>query len=561
MEALKRNTFTIKELIYYAYFAIMLITKGFGFYEGQKVYTFALAVSALLIVAKILSTKHDLYEWAVIILLCALGVLIYLNSNEIGALIIIATVVGIKDVPAKRLMAVGFATWTFTFFVRILTTLLHLNGDIFKVQDKFRLGFVIRWSLGQPHPNVLQISFILFCAFVLYFTHFKGKKLYALTVILFLGNLYIFLYSFSITGMMLAIIYLLLNLYLTDLRYRFFKDKALNKVEKGVLIAIFPLAAVFSIAGPLLFKGKLWDFFNKLFNTRFMITKQFMSANPITLFGTGYCNELPLEYNNIDCSYVYALMHYGVIFFVLMLAAFIVLVIYLIKKDKKTELAMTVAFGIAAISEPFFVNPSFKNITWVFIGELLYIGTAKLRKIKELPSFVILKQGEQTTILPEDKIISYVKDLKLTYKKLPRVIFGVALMIGIIAACLFGTFKQMPKAYYMNRRNVQVIDKGFTMTPEEIAEVDGKVLEYTDSDTPMYRIDGMAVTMEFIRAIASLFVWGFVISACLLGVIMKRLIRNESVTGLEDDEEAPEPEEETPGSEDEETPEPGEEII
>ena len=196
MDIIKQNnnSFTIKELIYYAYFAIMLIAKGFGLYQGQKIYTFALIVSALLIVFKVLSTGHSLYEWLAVVLLSTLAVMIYLNSNEIGALVIVATIIGMKDVPVKRLMLTGCVIWTFTFFLRMLTSLLHLNRDIFKVQDKFHLGFVIRWSLGQPHPNVLQISFILFCAFILYLTHFKGVKLYLLTAVLFLGNLYIFLY-------------------------------------------------------------------------------------------------------------------------------------------------------------------------------------------------------------------------------------------------------------------------------------------------------------------------------------------------------------------------------
>ncbi len=529
------NRFTIKELIYYAYFAIMLIAKGFGLYQGQKLYTFALAVSALLIAFKVLSTKHNLYEWAAIALLCALALLIYRNSDEIGALIIVATIIGIKDVPVRRIMTVGCVIWTFTFFVRMLTSLLHLNRDIFKVQDKFHLGFVIRWSLGQPHPNVLQISFILFSAFILYLTKFKGRKLYLLTAALFLGNLYVFLYSFSITGIILAVFYLMLNLYLTDIRGRIFKSDGLSLAEKILFIAVIPVSAVFSIAGPLVLTGKVWDFFNKLFNTRFNIAREYMRMNPVTLFGTGHCYELPPDLNNLDCSYVFALMHYGVIFLVLMIAAYVVLVIWQIKNDRFIELAITISFAVAAISEPFFVNPSFKNVTWVFIGELMYLGLNKLNELKKLPEFGIFKIGDNETDLPSDRIVEFADNLKETYSRMPRIIFGTSVMIGVLIGCLYADFKQMPNAYYMNRSNVQVIDKGFTLDIDNLPDdFDGKILEYTDAQTKMFRIDGNAVTMEYIRGIVSMMVWGFALTAFAMGITVTITVNKDFKVKNED---------------------------
>ncbi len=521
-----RNNCTISELFYYAFFAIMLIAKGFGLYQGQKVYTFALGVSALLIALKVLSTRHSLYEWLAIVLLSALSAMIFLNSNEIGVLVIVATIIGMKNVPVKRIMFAGCVIWTITFFVRMLTSLLHLNRDIFKVQDKFHLGFIIRWSLGQPHPNVLQISFILFCAFILYLTHFKGMKLYLLSIILFIGNLYIFLYSFSITGMILAVFYLVLNIYLNDIRQRVLKKYELYLAEKIAFVSVVPAAAFFSIGAPLLFKGGLWEFFNKLFNTRFNIAREYMRMNPVTLFGTGYCNELPPDLNNLDCSYVFALMHYGIIFFVLMIAAYVLLILHQIRSNKLIELAITVSFAFAAISEPFFVNPSFKNITWVFIGELMYMGLEKLNELKTLPAFVILKIGDNETDLPAvDRSLIFADELLETYKRMPRIIFGTSIMIGVLVGCLYADIKQMPSAYYMNRDNVQVFDKGFTMDINELPEdFDGKILEYTDAQTKMFRIDGNAITMEYIRGVVSMIVWGFVLTAFIMGVIITIIV-------------------------------------
>ena len=527
--------FTIKELIYYAYFAIMLIAKGFGLYQGQKLYTLALAVSALLIAFKILSTKHTLYEWAAMILLCAMAAMIYLNSNEIGALIIVATIIGMKDVPVKRIMAVGAVLWTFTFFVRMLTTLLHLNRDIFKVQNKFHLGFIVRWSLGQPHPNVLQISFILFCAFILYFGRFKGLKLYLVSALMLLGNLYIFLYSFSVTGIMLAVIYLGLNIYLTDFRKKHGRTDSLYPVEKWAFIGLVPVCALLSVLGPVVLKGRAWEFFNNLFNTRFNIALEYMRANPITLFGTGYCNELPPELNNLDCAYVFALMHYGIIFFVLFIAGYTLLVYHQIKNDRRIELAITISMCIAAISEPFLVNPSFKNITWIFIGELMYMGLGRLNELHLLPGFGVFKIGDNIADIPADKILNMGKRIGETYTRMPRIIFATSIMIGVLAGCLYADMKQMPNAYYMNRDSVQVWDNGITLDINNLPEdFDGKILEYTDSETIMYRIDGNAVTMEYIRGIVSMIVWGFALTALVMGITITIIVNKDYKVKNED---------------------------
>ncbi|MCR4990570.1 MAG: hypothetical protein K6A38_06890 [Lachnospiraceae bacterium] len=524
----KLNSFTVRELLYYAYFAVMLTTKGFGFYVGQKVYTLSLIIGAILIIAKILCTKHSLYEWAVIVLLCALGVAIYFHSDEVGAMIIIATVIGMKDVSLKKVMALGACIWAFTYFSMMFITLVGLKRDIFKVQNKFGLGFIVRWSLGQPHPNVLQISFILFCAFLLYLLGFKGKKLYITSAIMLLGNFYVFMYSLSVTGIALAVVYLVMNIYLTELRDKIWKKEDFHIAEKILFIAAVPVFATFSILAPNLLTGKVWDFFNKLFNTRFNIAREYMRLNPITLFGTGYCNELPTDLNNLDCSYVFALMHYGIIFFALMVTGYTILVIYQIKKNMRIELAITIALALTAVSEPFFVNTSFKNISWLFIGELLFTGLKWLEEKYKLPEIQVLKIGDETKNLPVDKVVGLGKSLLATYRRFPKIIFGIAAMLGIFAGCLYGTFKEMPHAYYLNRNNVQVIDKGFYLDKDNLPEdFDGVFLEYTSPETVMFRIDGSAVKAEYVRGVVSFMVWGFLIVSIGLGISINRIAKTE----------------------------------
>lgn len=492
------DLYTLPELLYYCYFAIMLTAKGFGLYGGQKLYTVSLIAGALLIVLKLVFTRHTLLEWVIIVLLGILGVCIYIHSDEMAILILIATVVGMKDVDVKRVMKLGCVIWTITFAISMLMALLGLRTDIFRAQEKLGLGHIIRWSLGQPHPNVLQIAFILLCAFILYLNKPKGKKLIIYTLIMFIGNVYIFIYSLSYTGMMLACFYLAFNLYLS-----FRKPGVLSGAETALGVILVPVCAAFSVLGPIVFTGKLWDICNKVLNTRFNIAKQYMGLNPVSLFGSGYCNELPPDLNNLDCSYVFALMHYGIIFFVIFFAAYVALIVYLIKKDRRSELGIVIALCVAAVSEPFFVNSSFKNISLVFLGEALYvftayIGSAASESLKEYKTFT----------LPTGKIEKMFSDIADCARRhvLQLVITGVA--FGFAAVIIGAITVDMPSAYYMNRSHVQIISKGITLDIDNLPDdFDGEILEYTDSQTPMIRLDGNAVKLEYYRCLMSMGVW------------------------------------------------------
>ena len=120
---MENNRFTVFEIVYYAYFALMLTAKGIGLYVGQWPYTAAVCLSFVLIFVKVITTEHSWQELLAIIDLVILGGEIYIHSNEIGALIIISVVIGMKNVSVKRLMMLGTVIWTVTF---VLSTILTL---------------------------------------------------------------------------------------------------------------------------------------------------------------------------------------------------------------------------------------------------------------------------------------------------------------------------------------------------------------------------------------------------------------------------------------------------
>ena len=392
----KNNTLSIAEIVYILYFSIMTLAKGMGLYDGMWPYTLSLYAGAVLIITKLILTEHTLAEWLYVLGMLALGIFVWHNSNQTGALIYITMIIGLKNVSVKRLFSVGLAFWGSTFILQTLLTLTGLKSDIQIIHAKLGLGYIIRWSLGQPHPNVLQITSLIICAMILYLANFKGKKLVLATLLMFVANMYVFFYSVSYTGLILVVFYLVANLYLS-----FRKD--LSVLEKILLNLMFPACAAFSLLGPVFFPEKLWNLCNKIFNTRFNIARHHLTLDPITLFGSEASDAIPVGLHNIDSSYVFTVMRYGLVLFVLMCIAYMTYIYHCTTHKKYNELAITLGLAVAAIAEPFFVNPSFKNISLLFVGEFIFIQFEEFEKNK--PDLILNRKFRLCTLGTKEVVL------------------------------------------------------------------------------------------------------------------------------------------------------------
>lgn len=520
----KKLTFTIQELVYYIFFAMMLFVKGMGLYAGQWPYTVSLIIGALLILVKLVITEHSIPEWIFIILMIALSVTIYAHSNKLGILVITATIIGMKGVSVKRIMWIGAIIWSFTFTINILLTLLGIRPDIIRVQDKLGLGYIIRYSLGSTHPNVLQISYMILCAFILYVAKLEGKKLITATLVMLLGSLYIFMYSVSYTGIVLCVFYLFLNLYLN---FR----KRLNIIEKTIAVSSFPFCAWFVIYEFNNYDSyKFYYYLNKIFNTRPFITWYFMQHNEPTLFGVGYDASLPGELNNLDSSFVYALMHYGIIFFVLLVMGYMGLLIFLCHQNRKVELGIVIASMLAGITEPFFINESFKNISWILLGEFVFSCTS-IFIFKDCSSIksIFTRFGARTVSLDlgkgVDALYSIIKSMKLKTKRM--------FLIGVIAAGLLGGLYLLlvpqKEAYIVNCRMVQTtgLEYVYYKESEVPTDVGIEVIGYVSEEEPMQIFDGNICKVEYIRGLISVILWGGVIVGVLSSCFYRGSIRDK----------------------------------
>lgn len=512
------QVFQIAEIAYYLYFAVMTLAKGLGLYDGMRLYMVALCMGAVLIGCKLMLTEHTLAEWLYIAVLGGMGLVIWRNSGQTGALIYMTMIAAMKNVPVKRLFSLGLVIWAGTLVLQTILTITGVRADIFVIHDKLGLGHIIRWSLGQPHPNVLQITCLIICAFIMYLGNWKGKALIRATVIMLAANLYVFFYSVSYTGIILVFVYLFANLYLS---FR----KELYRAERALISLVFPVCAAFAVLGPVVFQGRLWELCNKILNTRFHIARTYLTTDPVTLFGARPSEAIPGNLQNIDSSYVFALMHYGLVFFLLLCVGYMALIHHQLKTEKHKELAITLALSVAAISEPFFVNPSFKNISLLFLGAFVFEKFGKFaRKYPELilnRSFCLLPIGKKEVKVSTEAIERGKERYLRSLTENKKAILAVGLCVGVAAGILFAATVDMPERYYALRASTeQDIEERIYLDLEELPEdFDGKILNYIDKETPMHVFEGNITTMEYARGIVSSGLWGGVLAGILVSIL------------------------------------------
>lgn len=360
MERNKENI-SLEELLYYILFAVILFTKGVGLDEGTRLFRCCLMLGVILLVCKFLVGEYSIMEIMIAGLLGIWGIFTFKVTGSLGMFIYVVLILGMKNISVKKVFAVGTIVWSACMLYCVTAAVFGGRTGVRLVHEKFGMGPVLRESLGYTHPNVLHITYVLLMVFVLYLCINKKKTFYAVCLLL-LGNVYVFIYSLSSTGMLTSAGLLILF-------YYFYKRKNLGLIESALIQGLPIICAIVSVVFPLVLgDGVLFRIVNKIFNSRIWAIQVFFALYDISLFGGG--NE-GIDFS-IDNSYVFALNSYGIIPLILLILAYTFLVRYCLKKNCRKELAIICTFLIAGISEPFLFNASIKNITIIFLGEFLY---------------------------------------------------------------------------------------------------------------------------------------------------------------------------------------------
>lgn len=503
----------LTEACYFGFFILLSVAKGLGLYEEQKLFTLLVIPALICIILKLVLTSYTRRQRVVLLILLIITAVVYYESRELGILFVMFTILGMKDVSLDKVLRLGLWVWTLCSILLCIVSFFRIEHTVYRVADKLGLGYIMRWSLGFTHPNILHITYLALCAYILHeladrfgFRHFAW---------LMLGNVLVFFYSISYTGFGIVTLLLVGELYVT-FRPRF------SLFEKIIANMILPAIIFVSFALPLMLHmprfAESIQRLNLLVNTRINIANRYLVPECMSLFGVkmSYLAQIQ-SYLSIDSSYIWAFIHYGIIPFVLLMCAYLILIWNYSKEQKTRELVVVICFMVAGITEPLLFNTSFKNVTLLFLGEFLFRQKGETEE-----------SARPLTELP----VKFVEIWKL-YRV--RIMAGIAAG-AILGAILCGICHTQPQGYVVPRKNTDWQDKSsvYLISADDPDYEGYHIMNYQDAETPMQIVDGNAVVLETVRYyLGSVMIGGLAGYVVCVGTTIlydrKRLRHRESI--------------------------------
>lgn len=495
---------TWQEACYFGFFILLSVTKGLGLYEGQKLFELLVIPAFLLGFAKLLITPYTKRQWAAQILLLLLVGIVYYNSRERGILFLAFTVLGMKNISVKKAFHVGLWVWSVCAVFLSIFSFFRLEHTVYRVHAKMGLGPIFRWSLGFSHPNILHITYMALCAFLLYELgeRYRLKHFFLMMA----GNVLVFLYSVSYTGFGIVAVLLTGCLYVR-IRPRFCIP------EKMLVNLVLPVCLVLSFVAPFYLYHPKYAYFvqklNFILNTRIWLAEQFLRSEYRSLLGADI-SQVVRSSMTMDNSYVWGYINYGLIFFTILMFGYFALLLYDTHKQRTLELVILICFLGAGWTEPLLFNTSFKNVTLIFLGRLLFL---QKEGAEEFALFQGLQRKGTVTVwfagLP-DRLLTGAGNVWRRGKGRILCLLAVGAAAGAILCACFYTAPEgyvIPRFYTDGREETSV----YLESPQDPVYEGWKVMNYRDKDTPMQLVQGKAVTLETVRYyVGSALIGGFI---------------------------------------------------
>lgn len=481
---------TLAEACYFGFFILLSITKGLGLYEGQKLFELLVFPALVLGIVKILITPYTKRQWVVQTVLLVLTVVVFYNSRERGILFLAFTVLGMKNISVKKVFHVGLWVWSLCAVVLSIFSFFRLEHTVYRVHAKMGLGQIFRWSLGFSHPNILHITYLALCAFIIYeleehygFRHF---------ICMMAGNVLVFLYSISYTGFGIVAVLLMGGLYVR-LRPRF------CIVEKALANLVLPVCLILSFVLPFyLYANKyagLIQNLNRLLNTRLWLAEQFLRSEYRSLFGADI-SRIVKSSMTMDNSYVWGYINYGLIAFGLIIAGYFGLLFYDTYKQRTRELVILICFLGAGWTEPLLFNTSFKNVTLIFLGSLLFLSKEGVEEYSLFPRI------QRTVTVPyaglPDKLRKQAHDI---WRQMKGRLIAVTVAGAAAGFLVCAVAYKVPAGYVVPRFYTDGQEEAsvYLESKDDPDYAGWKVMNYAGVDTPMQLVQGRAVQLETIR--------------------------------------------------------------
>lgn len=351
----KRYYVKLQDLCFYIFWSALMISKGFAFKSFDQQAQTVVVLVAPFAVLKILMSHWNQQELIRSVGLCCLGIMIWLSSGKTDSLVMIISIVACKDVDIYKLFKLSFWIRGAFLVFKVLSALLGITGmqqvlNTRGVEDK-------RYAFGYGHPNAAHYELFVIVALAIIVWHERMKI--AHYIFLCAGNLFLYYYTRSRTGMIVVFIVLLMAYEVSKKKIGLFKRIIATYGKYAYLIS-----AAMSILICLILEWLPFFRLHGTFSSRFIDGQEALYNIPLSLFGKSISGIL-------DMGLIDMLIERGVIFFALFLYGMTLLLKLFSKHEMYAEEAVGVTYAIYSLMENA-VNTVMMNVMPLFLVLVLY---------------------------------------------------------------------------------------------------------------------------------------------------------------------------------------------
>lgn len=296
-------------------------------------------ITFLLCVVKICMTKYSLKEWLVIAAFFLLGAASYLATGRNEIIRVVAFIAAAKDIPVKQALKVTFYVTLVGVLCMVAMSLLGIMGSLYLEMDYGRGGIERRYCFGLGHPNALHCMAWALITLGIYL-YFEKLKWYHY-LILFLGNIGLYLLTISRTGVLVTAVTILLGM--TFALFPSFKEKKWLYIAGMAGVAFCILFSILAAA-----KGHDWKFLEWVDQ---YVTNRILFANYYTGMDKWSLFSNPGNKIYMDMGFVRLFYWYGIIPGIVYLAVKGIHLFYCYKKKDAAAFLVITMFVLYTVFE------------------------------------------------------------------------------------------------------------------------------------------------------------------------------------------------------------------
>lgn len=342
---------------------------------------------------KLVFTKYTVKEWLVILLFGILGFVSYYVTGRNEILRIVVFIASCKDVDMKQCIKSVFWVTLSGCVVIILLSLFGILGDI-ALTAEYRKGVIeTRYVFGMGHPNALHCMLWAVMTLAIYLYGERMKLWHYM--ILFIGNIGLYLLTNSRTGMMIGVFTILFALLL--------KYTGKSKINKGnlcfsyIMVGTSVIFSVLSAIYSIYVRAYRWGWVDKESTVHRIWFKidQAMTCRIYNLTDTvnqeGSIGSWSLFSNPsrdyyFDMGWVRLFYWYGIIPAIVFIIVLLLLIWRMYQHRDLMGICMVTVFSIYSIAEAHFISVYIgRNYVFLLLG--MYWCDMILKKREEKSSY------------------------------------------------------------------------------------------------------------------------------------------------------------------------------